>query len=90
MRLTLRLSPSLLKTIDEKLQIELPGETLDDCLSYGARMYPELKQIIWSDAQQLNTQVLFFHNDTQIKQHDLKNSVKKNDVLDLIPAIEGG
>ena len=90
MRLTLRLSPSLMKEINEKLHIELLGETIEDCLRYGVNLYPELKELIWLEQKRLNPQLLFFHNNDQVREHDFRNPVQANDVLDLIPAIEGG
>lgn len=90
MRLTLRLSPSLMREINEKLHIELIGETIEDCLHYGANVYPELKELIWKEHKKLNPQLLFFHNNDQIREQDFSKTVVPNDVLDLIPAIEGG
>ncbi len=90
MRLTLRLSPSLMREINQKLHIELMGNTIEDCLHYGANLYPELKELIWKEHKKLNPQLLFFHNNDQIREHDFQNLVRINDVLDLVPAIEGG
>lgn len=90
MRLTLRLSPSLMQTIDQKLEVELSGNTIDDCLQSGSKTYPELNALLWIEGEHLNPQLLLFHNDEQIRERDFTKPIKTGDVLDLIPAIEGG
>lgn len=89
MRLTLRLSPSLQLAPGHKLEISLPGKTLAECLAQTRRRFPEIEQTLWS-GQQLNPQVLLFHNNTLVREKDLSKRVQVRDVLDVIPAIEGG
>lgn len=89
MRLTLRLSPSLQLEPGHKLELTLPGKTLAECLAQIRQHYPEVAQTLWK-GKQLNPQVLLFHNNTMIREKDLSNSVNSRDVLDVIPAIEGG
>ena len=86
----LRLSPSLLRTVDNKLDVELNGSTITECLLYGSQHYPELGDLLWTDGTQLNPQLLLFHNNYQVRESDFNNPVQDGDVLDLIPAIEGG
>lgn len=89
MQLSLRLSPSLQATIEGKLEVELTGNTLQACLDAGLESYPDLKVLLYKD-DNINPQILMFHNNTLIKEQDLSNAVKDGDVLDLIPAIEAG
>lgn len=89
MSLSLRLSPSLQATIDGKLEIELQGETIQACIDAGVESYPELKTLLYKE-ENINPQVLMFHNNTLIKEHNFNEKVKDGDVLDLIPAIEAG
>ncbi len=89
MSLSLRLSPSLQATIAGKLEVELTGETIQVCIDSGVETYPELKDILYKD-EKVNPQVLMFHNNTLIKEHNFVDSIKDGDVLDLIPAIEAG
>ena len=86
----LRLSPSLMRKVNQKLDIDLSGTTIAECLSFGKQQYPELVDILWIDQDTLNPQILIFHNNDHIHSGDLQRPVAANDVLDLIPAIEGG
>lgn len=89
MRLTLRLSPSLQLPEGHELEVPLPGQTIAECLSHVQHRLPELARTIWK-GQQLNPQILLFHNNTLIREDDLYSQVNHQDVLDVIPAIEGG
>ncbi len=89
MRLTLRLSPSLQLSHDHALEFTLPGETVGECLAQTRERYPEIENTVWK-GNKLNPQVLLFHNNTLIREHNMDNRVSAQDVLDVIPAIEGG
>ena len=89
MRLTLRLSPSLQLSEGHQLEVPLAGHTLGDCLLYVRQHFPEIARTIWRD-HRLNPQVLLFHNNTLVREDDLSAKVDPRDVLDVIPAIEGG
>jgi molybdopterin converting factor small subunit len=90
MRLILRLSPSLIQDdTNYPLEYELKGNTVGECLQKIKDSIPELKSKLWL-GDNLNPQVLLFHNNTLIKESHFSNKVNDTDVLDVIPAIEGG
>ncbi len=89
MRLTLRLSPSLQIDAGEALEYEVPGTTLGECFHNIRNELPEIKEKIWK-GERLNPQILFFHNNTVVRESSFSDIVRQNDVLDVIPAIEGG
>ena len=90
MRLTLRLSPSLMHDdTEQQLEYVLKGHTVGECLQKIKDSIPELKTKLWLD-DSLNPQVLLFHNNTLIRESHFSNKVYDTDVLDVIPAIEGG
>ena len=89
MCLTLRISPSLIHDAEQQLEYVLKGHTIDECLQKIKDSIPELKAKLWQD-DRLNPQVLLFHNNTLIRENSFSNMVKDKDVLDVIPAIEGG
>ena len=89
MRLTLRLSPSLIHDTEQQLEYVLKGHTVGECLQIIKDSIPELKTKLWLD-ERLNPQVLLFHNNTLIRESSFSNTVTDSDVLDVIPAIEGG
>lgn len=89
MRLSLRLSPSLQTSIAGKLEVELDGDSIESCINSGVADFPEIKDILFQD-EQLNPQILLFHNNTMIKHKDFSSPVHEGDVLDVIPAIEAG
>lgn len=89
MRLTLRLSPALIHEAEEQLEYVLKGHTVGDCLQKIKDTMPELKTKLWRD-ERLSPQILLFHNNTLIRETGFSNKVNDKDVLDIIPAIEGG
>lgn len=89
MRLKLRLSPSLNDKVGNRLEYELIGTTIHECLGKIKHLFPEVAAKVWKD-DRLNPQILLFHNNTIIRETDFSNIVCNNDVLDIIPAIEGG
>lgn len=89
MRLTLRLSPSLIHDAEQQLEYVLKGHTVGECLQKIKDSIPELKAKLWLD-DRLNPQVLLFHNNMLIRESHFTNKVNETDVLDVIPAIEGG
>ena len=89
MRLTLRLSPSLIHDAEHQLEYVLKGHTVGECLQKIKDSIPELKTKLWLD-DRLNPQVLLFHNNMLIRESHFTNKVNETDVLDVIPAIEGG
>ncbi len=89
MRLTLRLSPSLMTSDELPLEIQLKGKQIYDCISEISKQSPEIHNMLWKDGH-VNPQILMFHNNTLIRESDFNNSVRTGDVLDIIPAIEGG
>jgi molybdopterin converting factor small subunit len=89
MRLTVRLSPSLQTSINGQLELMLKGTTIRQCIEHGRQNFSELRELLFK-ADKLNPQILLFHNNTLIREHNLSNQVNDKDVLDIIPAIEGG
>lgn len=89
MRLTLRLSPSLNITIGDQLELVLKGQTIGQCIETGRKNSTDLCNLLFK-FDKLNPQILLFHNNSLIKENDFSNKVFENDVLDVIPAIEGG
>ena len=89
MRLTLRLSPSLNHTIGDQLELVLKGQTIGQCIETGRKHSADLCNLLFK-SDKLNPQILLFHNNSLIKENDFSNKVFENDVLDVIPAIEGG
>ena len=89
MCLKLRLSPSLHDEVGNQLEFELNGLTVGECLEKTRHLFPDLAAKIWKQ-DCLNPQILFFHNNTLVREHDFSTIVKNKDVLDVIPAIEGG
>lgn len=85
----LRLSPSLNDDVGSQLEFKLTGLTVGECLEKVKQRFPEIAAKIWQHGR-LNPQILLFHNNTLIREHDFSNSVDFEDVLDVIPAIEGG
>ncbi|NOG59635.1 MAG: MoaD/ThiS family protein [Proteobacteria bacterium] len=89
MCLKLRLSPSLNDEVGGQLELELTGLTVGECLEKTKHHYPDVADKIWKHGS-LNPQILLFHNNTLLKEHNFSTLVEKRDVLDIIPAIEGG
>lgn len=90
MRLTLRLSPSLTHDdTEQQLEYVVKGHTIGECLQKIKDSIPELKAKLWL-GDRLNPQILLFHNNVLIKESHFSNKVNEKDVLDVIPAIEGG
>lgn len=89
MCLKLRLSPSLHDEVGGQLELELTGLTVGECLENTKHHYPDVADKIWKQGN-LNPQILLFHNNTLVREHDFSSIVKDEDVLDIIPAIEGG
>ena len=89
MRLTLRLSPSLQKSVNGKLELSLPGKTIGQCIQAGQQNFSELRELLFKH-NGLNPQILLFHNNTLITANDFAAPVAEQDVLDIIPAIEAG
>ena len=89
MCLKLRLSPSLNNEVGSQLEFELNGVTVGECLEKTKHHYPDVAEKIWKQGC-LNSQVLLFHNNTLVREHDFSTIVEDKDVLDVIPAIEGG
>lgn len=89
MRLILRLSPSLIHEAEQQLEYVLKGHTVGECLQRVKDSFPELKAKLWQD-DNLNPHVLLFHNNTLIRENHFSNTVTNDDVLDIVPAIEGG
>ena len=89
MCLKLRLSPSLHDEAGGQLELELTGLTVGECLEKTKHLFPDIAAKIWKQGY-LNPQVLLFHNNTLLREDDFSTTVKNKDVLDLIPAIEGG
>ncbi len=89
MCLKLRLSPSLLDDIGGQLEINLKGITVGECLENTKHRFPDVADKIWKQGS-LNPQILLFHNNTLVREHHFSTIIKENDVLDVIPAIEGG
>ena len=89
MQRTLRLSPALQNEPEDQLEFIVPGLTLGECLENSRKQFPELNNKLWKQ-NRLNPQILFFHNNTIVRESDLTNVVRQRDVLDVIPAIEGG
>ena len=89
MRLKLRLSPSLQIDINGSLETDLEGARLSDCIASGFEQHPELESLL-GQVDRINPQILLFHNNSLVHASDMNRSVKTGDVLDLVPAIEGG
>lgn len=89
MRLILRLSPSLIHEAEQQLEYVLKGQTIGECLQKIKNATPEFKVNLWT-GDCLNPQLLLFHNNILIKESHFSNTVTNEDVLDIIPAIEGG
>ena len=89
MRLTLRLSPALHNQVGSRLEYELIGKTVHECLENVKYLFPDVAVKIWKK-NKLNPQILLFHNNTLINENDFSNIIGNKDVLDIIPAIEGG
>ena len=85
----LRISPSFQRSINNRLEFELSGETVGQCIEHGKNNFAELKELLFKD-NKLNPQILLFHNNTLIREDNFSTKVFNRDVLDIIPAIEAG
>ena len=89
MYLTLRLSPSLQKSINDKFELTLEGDTIGQCIEQGKKNFTGLSELLFKE-EKLNPQILLFYNNTLIHEDDFAIKIKPDDVLDIIPAIEAG
>jgi len=71
--------------------IVLPGEIVSDILIAAIEQYPQLKDHLFGEDQQLRPFVNLFLGENNVNQlQGLDTKLKENDILLIIPSIAGG
>jgi molybdopterin converting factor small subunit len=70
--------------------VDVPTQTVQDALRTLAARYPELRNLVLGPSGEINPMMVLFLNDKQLSSRELACSVRDDDEIEIIPAIEGG
>ena len=70
--------------------VDIPAATIASALRGLTDRHPELRTLVWKADGAFNPAMIVFHNDRQLTARELDTAVGEHDVIDIIPAIEGG
>lgn len=84
--------PSLLReSTDGRGEVEVEGETLEDCVEDLLVRCPLLEIHLFDQGRTLRGHVNIFHNDTNIRWlDDWQGPVRSGDTLTILQAVSGG
>ncbi len=75
----------------QKAVVEVDGRTVAECLEDLIRRYPRLKGEILDDNENMLIKWMVSINSTIVTMpDDLSNSIKDEDIIELLPMIAGG
>ena len=71
--------------------VEVEGATVESSLRALTDRHPDLTPLVWSkDGDALNAVMVVFLNDSQLGAAEIGTRVGPGDVIDIVPALEGG
>ncbi|KDM89989.1 MoaD/ThiS family protein [Photobacterium galatheae] len=87
----IRIPTTMQKYTHHAVTVEVQGETVQAALEQLVTIHPELKQIIFSDNNQLKGYLNIFINEKNIREAEyLKTKISDDLELLLLPAVVGG
>jgi MoaD family protein len=90
MTVTVHLFSVLQNIADGQSQIEVTGNTIDQCLENLIVKFPEIKRVLFSLDRSLSGHFSIFVNGESIQQEDMQRMVLSGDDIHIIPSISGG
>ena len=86
----LRFTNLLAERIGGANAIDVAGATVESSLRALTVRHPELTPLVWGKDGALNAVMVVFLNDRQLGTAELETAVGPSDVIDIVPALEGG
>ena len=86
----MRLPAFLADRIGGIASVDVAAATADEALREVARRYPQLETLVLARDGGVNPMMVVFVNDVQLPHGRLGSQLFAGDVVELIPAIEGG
>lgn len=86
------LIPAVLRSyINNQDKIVIQGATLKNVLENLSSTYPAAKNYIFDDNEELNNFIIIYLNNKIMRsKNDLENSVKDEDLIEIVLSIAGG
>lgn len=88
MSVKLKLSPDLYRYTNNRQFAEVDGNTVDQCLDYLAKKFPELKTVIYTEDGNVASFVVVYIKGEDSEPWDLFRPVKDGDELSVV--LSGG
>jgi molybdopterin converting factor small subunit len=71
--------------------VDVPAATVEASLRALTTRHPDLTPLVWAkDGAALNPVIVVFLNDRQLAAAEIATAVEASDVIDVVPALEGG
>jgi len=85
----IRIPTPLRKLVGGSEEIKSFGKTLDECLVLLCLSYPDLKERIYDENNEVRRFINIFVNDEDMRFLNTQE-IKEEDVISIVPAIAGG
>ena len=70
--------------------VDVPAATVESALRALTDRHPNLTPLVWAKDGALNSVMVVFLNDHQLGAVQIATPVGPGDVIDIVPALEGG
>ena len=70
--------------------VDVPAASVESALSALTDRHPDLTPLVWAKDGAVNPVMVVFLNDRQLGAAEIGTSVGPGDVIDIVPALEGG
>ena len=70
--------------------VDVQAATIESALRALTDRHPSLMPLVWAKDGALNPVMVLFLNDRQLGTAELDTAVEGSDVIDIVPALEGG
>ena len=70
--------------------VDVPAATVESALRALTDRHPNLTPLVWAKDGALNPVMVMFLNDRQLGAAEIGAPVGPRDVIDIVPALEGG
>ena len=70
--------------------VDVPAVSVESALSALTDRHPDLAPLVWAKDGAINPVMVLFLNDRQLGAAEIGTPVGAGDVIDIVPALEGG
>ena len=88
---TIRIPVPLRSIVEGKETIEITGKSVGECLELLCKVYPEIKDRLFDENNNVRRFINIFVNDEDIRfLQDKETPIVSADVISIVPAMAGG